>query len=302
MDFKTWSKEEVARFEAFAQATLPQMNEGPAVLVEPMRYAVLDGGKRIRALLAMVFGRLTQASERVTQRVALALEMVHAYSLVHDDMPEMDNDLLRRGRPTVHAKYGSATGLLTGDVLQSEAFVLLSTLPTDAARALKLIEVFAKAIGLQGMCGGQALDLAMVGQKATQDDLLQMQAMKTGALILASVEMGARCGHWDALQARTQRAILNYGQRLGLIFQIVDDILDYTQTSEVLGKTAGKDQSDNKPTWVSLVGIDAAREKARELEAQTLADLDVIGQDAAIEASALPALKSITQFVLDRLY
>ena len=300
-DFASWSQACLLRVE---QALSAGVGVGaPAGLGEAMRYAVLDGGKRLRPLLvlaarqavAVADGEVSVSAgfDEAALRAACAVELIHAYSLVHDDMPCMDNDVLRRGKPTVHVQFGQAQALLAGDALQALAFELLA--PEGAAVPepvqARLCRLLARAAGAQGMAGGQAIDLAHVGCGMTEDALRHMHRLKTGALLQASVLMGAHCGNAapTALQA-----LADYGAALGLAFQVVDDILDVTQDSATLGKTAGKDAEQGKPTYVSLLGLERAQAYARELLVQAL---------AALDAAALPdtrALAALAQMVVNR--
>ena len=263
----------------------------PAELVEAMRYAVLDGGKRLRPLLVLaaheaVCDPADGAAAQAALRAACAVELIHAYSLVHDDMPCMDNDVLRRGKPTVHVQFGEASALLAGDALQALAFELLT--PVDgtvpASTQAQLCGLLARAAGSAGMAGGQAIDLASVGLPLTERQLREMHELKTGALLQGSVMMGAHCGNPNA-QALT--ALSTYGAAVGLAFQVVDDILDVTADSATLGKTAGKDADNNKPTYVSLMGLQASQAYAQALLAQALAALDASG---LVHTQALRAL------------
>jgi farnesyl diphosphate synthase len=262
-DFATWMRAQGARTEAALEAALPSTDTIPHTLHEAMRYAVLGGGKRVRPLLVHAAGEMAGAAPQTCDAAACAVEMIHAYSLVHDDMPCMDDDDLRRGRPTVHKAYDEATALLVGDALQSQAFIVLSQAPAlDAEARLKLVAELAVASGSVGMCGGQAIDLQNVGLAMTREALEGMHRMKTGALLRASVRMGALCGNID----RDGLAALDqYAAAVGLAFQVVDDILDVTADTATLGKTAGKDAANDKPTYVSLLGLDAARALASQL-------------------------------------
>ncbi len=256
--------------------------QAPAGLGVAMRYAVLDGGKRLRPLLvlaareAMAHGMADAALDEAALRAACAVELIHAYSLVHDDMPCMDNDVLRRGKPTVHVQFGEAQALLAGDALQALAFEFLTPAPSnipDRVQA-RLCRLLATSAGHAGMAGGQAIDLASVGVALTEDQLRQMHRLKTGALLEASVMMGAACGDaspqaWTGLQ--------RYGQALGLAFQVVDDILDVTADSITLGKTAGKDAANDKPTYVSLLGLAEATTYAQSLLGEALDALHSTG-------------------------
>ena len=261
-DFATWRLTKQALVEqALSQWVSP---DAPAGLGQAMRYAVLDGGKRLRPLLALATSEAVNGDAGAAMRAACALELIHAYSLVHDDMPCMDNDVLRRGKPTVHVAFGEAQALLAGDALQALAFELL--VPEDGSVDPKmtatLCRQLAQAAGATGMAGGQAIDLASVGWALDRSGLENMHRCKTGALLQASVTMGAATGPSDAHQLRCLRA---YGDALGLAFQVVDDILDVTTDSATLGKTAGKDAASDKPTFVSLMGLEAAQACADDL-------------------------------------
>jgi farnesyl diphosphate synthase len=254
----------------------------PAGLGDAMRYAVLDGGKRLRPLLVLAACEAVNGNAQAALRSACAVELIHAYSLVHDDMPCMDNDVLRRGKPTVHVKFGQAQALLAGDALQALAFELLSPDDdsVDAAIQARLCRMLAQAAGFQGMAGGQAIDLASVGRPLTSEQLHEMHRLKTGALLQASVMMGAACGaSSQAMQATptAQSALRDYGAAVGLAFQVVDDILDVTADSATLGKTAGKDAAQDKPTFVSLLGLQASKDYAQQLLAQALTSLQASG-------------------------
>jgi farnesyl diphosphate synthase len=228
-----------------------------------MRYAVLDGGKRVRPLLVYAAGELFGAQDSALARAAAAVEMIHAYSLVHDDMPCMDDDALRRGKPTVHVKYDEATALLVGDALQAQAFALLAEGEGDPARQLAMLRLLTHAAGSAGMCGGQAIDLESVGAKLSLSELEQMHQLKTGALLRAAVLLGALSG--KALDETETAALNAYANAIGLAFQVVDDVLDATADSVTLGKTAGKDAADNKPTYVSILGLAQSRDLAEKL-------------------------------------
>jgi farnesyl diphosphate synthase len=237
----------VGRFED-AQRMLPPVNLTPTRLHEAMRYAVLTGGKRVRPLLVYAAGEVTSAEEEALDRTALAVEYVHAYSLVHDDMPCMDNDVLRRGKPTVHVAFDEATAMLAGDALQAEAFKVLSDGGLPATQTASLMRELAHASGTEGMCGGQAIDLAAVGKSLTLPELERMHRMKTGALLRGSVLMGALSGQAALLTECTREALARYGEAIGLAFQVVDDLLDVEASTASLGKTAGKDAAQGKPT------------------------------------------------------
>lgn len=298
--FEAWSHDLARHFEWAAESMMPRPGAGPKRLIGAMRYAVLGGGKRIRPLLCYAAGEITGADEAVLDRAALALEMIHSYSLVHDDMPSMDNDTLRRGRPTCHVQYGEALAMLAGDALQAEAFTVVSVPQVPAEIAARLTQTLSRAAGVWGMCGGQALDLAMVGEHPGEAELLRMQAMKTGAMILASVLMGAQSGGWEKLGDGAKAGLVQYAQSLGVAFQVVDDILDCTQDTKTLGKTAGKDEKDDKPTWVSLLGLEGARERAAELENEALQALRLVEADPEVPESAADRLREIALYVVNR--
>jgi farnesyl diphosphate synthase len=263
IEFAEWVKSTQARFEISLANLLPEADTAPVSLHQAMRYAALDGGKRVRPLLVFASGLLFDAPADLLARAAAALEMIHAYSLVHDDMPCMDDDALRRGKPTVHVKYDEATALLVGDALQAQAFLVLAEAQASADCLLPMLQVLAKAAGSTGMCGGQAIDLASVGLNITLDELEQMHRLKTGALLRASVLLGAMCG--KKLSEEQVMALDIYASAIGLAFQVVDDLLDATADSVTLGKTAGKDAAQNKPTYVSLLGLDASTKLAEKL-------------------------------------
>jgi farnesyl diphosphate synthase len=270
--------------------------DAPAGLGLAMRYGVLDGGKRLRPLLVLAAAQAVDGQAPVALRAACAVELIHAYSLVHDDMPCMDNDVLRRGKPTVHVQFGQAQAMLAGDAMQALAFELLT--PLDEAEIppalqARLVALLARGAGHSGMAGGQAIDLASVGHALNEAELRRMHELKTGALLQASVDMGAACG---SATGATRDALSRYGHAIGLAFQVVDDILDVTQDTEVLGKTAGKDQEQSKPTYVSLMGLQGAQRHAHELHEQAL---------QALSASALPdtqRLRELADLVVRRQY
>ncbi len=261
--FGDWLVDVQAQVEAELERALPPADEVPARLHEAMRYAVLKGGKRVRPLLVFAAGALRGAPRERMARAAIAVELIHAYSLVHDDMPAMDNDVLRRGKPTVHVAFGEAQALLVGDALQSQAFEVLAGSGAPDYLCVKMIASLAKASGSRGMAGGQAIDLQSVGVALKRPELEQMHRLKTGALLAASVELGAYCAEITEPDALT--ALAEYSAATGLAFQVVDDILDVEADSAALGKTAGKDAAANKPTYVSLLGLEASRSLAEEL-------------------------------------
>lgn len=278
-DLKAWQQRAQAQTELLLERFLPSENEIPHTLHEAMRYAVLDGGKRLRPMLVLAASELGEAVHEAVEQAMAAIEMIHAYSLVHDDMPAMDNDSLRRGKPTCHIKYDEATALLVGDALQTQAFDVLSR-PTElpAARQLAMLSVLAKAGGSRGMAGGQAIDLANVGKQMVQADLEQMHSLKTGALIRAAVLLGATaCPDLSDAELSVLDA---YAAKLGLAFQVIDDVLDCEADTATLGKTAGKDADNDKPTYVKLMGLEAARSYAHKLVAEAVALLEPFGDKA----------------------
>jgi len=277
--FDDWMKTVQAGMEEELGAFLPAATAVPARLHAAMRYALLGGGKRVRPLLVFAAGALFGADARALARAAAALEMIHAYSLVHDDMPCMDDDALRRGKPTVHVAYDEATALLVGDALQAQAFAVLAgadTLPP--ARLVAMLRLLADAAGSGGMCGGQAIDLDSVGLSLSLEQLEQMHQLKTGALLRASVVLGALAGR--DLAETELKALHAYAKAIGLAFQVVDDVLDATADSATLGKTAGKDAADNKPTYVSILGLEASRTLAEQLRCEAHAALAPFGEAA----------------------
>ena len=236
--FDDWMRDGLARVETALEAWVPA--DAPGGLGEAMRYGVLDGGKRLRPLLVLAAAQAAQGQPQAAMRAAVAVELIHAYSLVHDDMPCMDNDVLRRGKPTVHVKFGEAQAMLAGDAMQALAFeVLTPDEGVEPGMQARLCRLLARAAGHTGMAGGQAIDLASVGKPLAEDVLRDMHRRKTGALLQASVQMGAACG---SVTEPAWQALSEFGATIGLAFQVVDDILDVTQASDVLGKTAGKDQ------------------------------------------------------------
>ncbi|WP_404303196.1 polyprenyl synthetase family protein [Alicycliphilus denitrificans] len=282
-DFDGWMRAQLAQVEQGLSRWVRR--DAPAGLGEAMRYAVLDGGKRLRPLLVLAACDAVGGHPEAALRAACAVELIHAYSLVHDDMPCMDNDVLRRGKPTVHVRFGQAQALLAGDALQALAFELLT--PEDgvpAAMQARLCRLLAQAAGADGMAGGQAIDLASVGLQLTQEQLRRMHCLKTGALLRASVVMGAACGQAGGV---ADQALAQYGAAVGLAFQVVDDVLDVTQDSATLGKTAGKDAASDKPTYVSLMGLAPAKAYAEALRAEAHAALAASGLRETRALSAL---------------
>jgi farnesyl diphosphate synthase len=279
LSFSDWMGNTQVRVESALAQNVPSNDCIPARLHEAMRYAALGGGKRVRPLLAFAAGELTAAEPSTLDTVACAVEMIHTYSLVHDDLPCMDDDVLRRGRPTCHVEFDEPTALLVGDSLQTLAFELLAKpILANPGSQLEMIALLAHASGSRGMAGGQAIDLASVGKALNQPELELMHALKTGALIRAAVLLGALAG--KPLSAEERQSLDRFAKRAGLLFQVIDDILDCTASTATLGKTAGKDQAAEKPTYVSLLGLDAARSYADELRNEALAALSIFGERA----------------------
>lgn len=291
-ELKTWQAQAQAQTELLLARLMPSENQLPQSLHETMRYAALDGGKRLRPLLVLAASELGEAVPDAVEAAMAAIELIHVYSLVHDDMPAMDNDSLRRGRPTCHIRYGEAAALLAGDALQTLAFDLLSR-PTalPPQRQLHMLSTLARASGSLGMAGGQAIDLANVGRSITQSELEQMHSLKTGALIRAAAALGGlSCP--DLTDNDLQR-LDRYAARLGLAFQVIDDVLDCEADTATLGKTAGKDADNDKPTYVKLMGLSTARQYAETLVAEALETLEPFG-------SRVERLRQLAQFVTAR--
>lgn len=324
-EFSIWLGEHLQRIEAALERfVVPQAPADLQGLVQAMQYAVLGGGKRLRGLLVLAAQQavvaqaesLSASAQEAAIRAASAVELIHAYSLVHDDMPCMDNDVLRRGKPTVHVQFGEARALLAGDAMQALAFELLtqeqgSAMPDgDNASVLvdpaapvvppivqaRLCRLLAQASGPAGMAGGQAIDLDHVGKSMMQPQLQRMHELKTGALLKGSVLMGAYC--LPGVAPQTIAALAVYGQALGLAFQVVDDILDATADSATLGKTAGKDEADNKPTYVSTMGVEAALQLAKQLQQQACAAL----ANSGLPPERCMALHGLANLVINRSY
>ncbi len=323
-EFLLWMGAARARAEAALETFLPAADALPARLHEAMRYSALGGGKRIRPLLAYAAGAVVAAPEERLDAAAAAIECIHVYSLVHDDLPCMDDDVLRRGRPTCHVEFDEATALLVGDSLQTQAFEILagSGVFPDPARQVRMLRLLAQAAGSRGMAGGQAIDLAAVGKRGkegnsgsgaptdvltsplTFSELELMHALKTGALIRAAVLLGALCADvadepgpdkdkYEDKYEDELAALDRYAKHAGLLFQVVDDILDCTASTATLGKTAGKDAASDKPTCVSLMGLAEARSFAADLERQALAALAPFGARAR-------RLRQLTAFIARR--
>ena len=291
--FSQWMADIQQRTESALDRALPAADIAPTRLHEAMRYAVLGGGKRVRPLLVHAGGQLSGAAPERLDRVSCALEMIHAYSLVHDDMPCMDDDVLRRGKPTVHVQFDEATALLVGDALQTQAFLHVAEAPIADApeRQVAMIRQLALATGSRGMAGGQAIDLAAVGQQLSLAELEFMHIHKTGALIRASINLGVQCGR--ALTDAQMASLDHVGKVIGLLFQVVDDILDTEADTATLGKTAGKDAANDKPTYVSLLGVTRARQLAEEMCQDALDRLAPFGD-------AGQRLAELTRFIVHR--
>lgn len=276
-DFADWAKEKQARIEGALDQILPASSLAPQRLHDAMRYSALGGGKRVRALLCYAAAELCDTDKKIADAAACAVELIHAYSLVHDDMPCMDDDDLRRGKPSCHKQYDDATALLVGDALQSLAFDVLSApqLCDDASSQLSMLHLLASASGSFGMAGGQAIDLASVGEPLTQTELEHMHRLKTGALIEAAALLGAISGSPDL-----HTTVRSYAQNIGLAFQVIDDILDVEADTATLGKTAGKDADSNKPTYVTILGLQQAKQLANMLYQAAIDVLAPYGEKA----------------------
>lgn len=280
--FAAWLSARAAHIERVLDRDMPRATLVPARLHDAMRYAVLGGGKRVRAALVYAAGSgcipdqaVEPAIVRALDCSAAAVELVHAYSLVHDDLPCMDNDTLRRGQPTVHIQFDEATALLAGDALQPLAFDFLARMPIEAERVVQATQVLAQASGSLGMAGGQAIDLESVGQHLSMDALQQMHQLKTGALLSASVMLGGIAAGATEVQ---QQALKHFGLAMGLAFQVVDDVLDVTADSSTLGKTPGKDAAANKPTYVALMGLEQAQAFAKKLHQEAIQAIAPLGE------------------------
>jgi farnesyl diphosphate synthase len=288
--FAVWSRERQRRIEdVLVRALSDDAMPAPARLSEAMRYAVLGGGKRVRPLLAYAAGEAAAAVADDVDCCAAAVELIHAYSLVHDDLPCMDDDVLRRGKPSCHVAFGEATALLAGDALQARAFALVAKSGThDPGVACVLL---ADAAGASGMAGGQAIDLDAAGRILDLSETSAMHRMKTGALIRASVQLGARCG--EPLSLAEAAALDTYAEAIGLTFQIVDDLLDVTGAPALIGKTAGKDAANAKPTFVSLLGLTGAKSRAEALRSDAQAALVTFADRGR-------RLAELTDWIVDR--
>ncbi|WP_026602008.1 (2E,6E)-farnesyl diphosphate synthase [Methylomonas sp. 11b] len=282
------------RVERALDARLPGENILPQTLHQAMRYSVLDGGKRTRPLLTYATGQALGLSEDVLDAQACAVEFIHVYSLIHDDLPAMDNDDLRRGKPTCHKAYDEATAILAGDALQALAFDVLandSAILAGAEARVKMIAALTRASGSQGMVGGQAIDLGSVGRKLTLPELENMHIHKTGALIRASVNLASLSK--PDLDADVAKKLDHYAKCIGLSFQVKDDILDVESDTATLGKTQGKDVDNDKPTYPALLGMAGAKEKAQELHEQAVASLAGFGSEADL-------LRDLSLYIIER--
>ena len=288
--FQDWAQQQQARIETVLARTLPAADVAPQTLHSAMRYSALGGGKRVRALLCYAAAELCNTELKIADAAASAVELIHAYSLVHDDMPCMDDDDLRRGKPSCHKQYDDATALLVGDALQSLAFEVLAApqLCANAHQQVQLLHMLAIASGSTGMAGGQAIDLGAVGKPLTQAQLESMHQLKTGALIQASVLLGAINGSTAQI-----KAVSEYARNIGLAFQVVDDILDVEADTSTLGKTAGKDAISQKPTYVTLLGLVEAKAYATQLYENAILSLVTFGEEAR-------RLRELASFITQR--
>lgn len=293
-DLSTWTTTKLARVEQTLAQVLPEVNVRPHLLHEAMRYSALAGGKRVRALLCYAAAEMCETNILIADAAASAVELIHAYSLVHDDMPCMDDDDLRRGKPSCHKQYNDETALLVGDALQSLAFQVLSDAALghhtnlQAPQQIHMLNILAKASGSTGMAGGQAIDLASVGKPLAQAELEAMHNLKTGALIQAAVLLGAISSNSTQIAAVT-----SYAANIGLAFQVVDDILDVEADTATLGKTAGKDADSNKPTYVTILGLIPAKQHAQKLYEAAIAAIAPFGESAQ-------RLRELAAFIMQR--
>jgi farnesyl diphosphate synthase len=293
-DFSAWALNKQAHIEQILDQTLPAESLTPNMLHSAMRYSALGGGKRVRALLCYAAAEMCDTNLTIADAAACTVELIHAYSLVHDDMPCMDDDDLRRGKASCHKQYDDATALLVGDALQSLAFEVLSqpqlcnNTSLQAKQQIDMLHILAKASGSTGMAGGQAIDLASVGKPLTQTELESMHNLKTGALIQASVLLGAASGTTAQIAA-----VRSYASNIGLAFQVVDDILDVEADTATLGKTAGKDANSNKPTYVTILGLELAKQHAQQLHGNAITALAPFGHGAQ-------RLRELAGFIMQR--
>lgn len=293
-EFNSWMTEVQTDVEAALERNLPTAEHAPQRLHQAMRYAVLGRGKRVRPCLVFAAGVATGAAPERLAVAACAVEFIHAYSLIHDDLPCMDDDVLRRGKPTVHIAFDEATAMLAGDALQALAFEVLAAQPLSdrAAAHAEMLRLLARASGSRGMAGGQAIDLEAVGKRLSLPELEFMHILKTGALIRASVLLGAHCGDLQAAQVEN---LDRYAKCVGLAFQVVDDVLDAEAPTEALGKTAGKDAAQGKPTYVSIMGIVKAKQWAEQLRQDAHTAIADLGEAARY-------LRDLADFIVLRRY
>ena len=299
LSFENWLQKAVNTVEGQLDKAIPSTASDPAILHEAMRYASLGAGKRVRAALVYAAGlacsnqpQLEHSLLQGLSHAAAAVELIHAYSLVHDDLPCMDDDVMRRGKPTAHIAYGESLALLAADALQPLAFEQLAQMPVAPALIVQAVQVLAQASGSLGMVGGQVIDTRNADRLITLEQLQQMHRMKTGAMIEGSVLLGAICA---AANFETRNALEGYGAAIGLAFQVVDDILDVTADSQDLGKTAGKDAQNNKPTYVSIMGLEASKAFAEQLYQAALEALLPLGPQAN-------RLRELAHFIIRRDY
>jgi farnesyl diphosphate synthase len=291
--FNAWANGMQMRMESVLDVHLPAANISPSRLHEAMRYSTLGGGKRVRALLAYAAGEFCGAELKKIDIPAASVEIIHAFSLVHDDLPCMDDDDLRRGKPTTHKQYGDALALLVGDALQSLAFQLISQdkLLKNATQKLQMLHILSIASGSRGMAGGQAIDIESIGIPLTRAELEHMHIQKTGALIRAAALLGAYSA--DKPKEEQIEAVDHFAKSIGLAYQVVDDILDAEADTQTLGKTAGKDKANNKSTYVTILGLSAAKQLASELHANAMAALSFYGREADL-------LRHLANFITHR--
>ncbi|HQT26281.1 MAG TPA: polyprenyl synthetase family protein, partial [Burkholderiales bacterium] len=289
-DFQSWAHAHLVRIESALDRILPESTVRPSRLHEAMRYAVLGGGKRVRPLFSLASGELGEADMEKNMQAACSVELIHAYSLVHDDLPAMDDDVLRRGKPTCHVEYDEATALLVGDSLQSLAFETLASPALSGNRQVEMMRLLAQASGSRGMAGGQAMDLENVGKSLDFPELEAMHIRKTGELIRASILIGAHCAE---MEEDGFEKLDHYAKSIGLAFQVIDDVLDAESSTATLGKTAGKDEKNGKPTYVSLMGVRQARKMADDLYDSAISAIGSFGEKAE-------RLRQMAEFVVQR--
>ncbi len=291
-DFQAYRREYHARIEQHLQQLLEGGRQAPERLIQAMRYAVLNGGKRIRPLLAICACETLGGKPETAMTAGCAVELLHCYSLVHDDLPAMDDDDLRRGQPTCHIAFDEATAILAGDALQTRAFEVLATAPHYSAdQRIGMLQELARASGSEGMVGGQMIDLEAVGEASTLNELQTMHRMKTGALIEASVIMGAMAA--DSLDTNREKLLRGFSQALGLAFQIRDDIIDKESDTQTLGKTAGKDEAGDKPTYTTVLGLDGARDQLDRIVREAHLALEQLGGQSS-------PLSGLVTFIAER--